>query len=50
MMPESNSDFHLTVRWALVSGAKSAEDMGIFEKMGPVLFALVAVAIQAALL
>ena len=35
--------------WALVSGAKSAEDMGIFEKMGPVLFAIVAVAIQAVL-
>ena len=35
--------------WALVSGAKSAEDMGIFEKMGPVLFAIVAVAIQAIL-
>ena len=35
--------------WALVSGAKSAEDMSIFEKMGPLLFAIVAVAIQAVL-
>ena len=35
--------------WALVSGAKSAEDMGALERMGPVLFAIVAVAIQAAL-
>ena len=35
--------------WALVSGAKSAEDMGFVEKMGPVLFAVVAVAIQAVL-
>jgi len=32
--------------WALVSGAKSAEDMGFLEKMGPVLFAIAAVCIQ----
>ena len=35
--------------WALVSGAKNAEEMGIFEKLGPIAFALAAVAIQALL-
>jgi hypothetical protein len=35
--------------WALVSGAKSAEDMSIIEKMGPILFAIVAVGIQVVL-
>lgn len=35
--------------WALVSGAESTENMTIFEKMGPVLFAIVAVAIQSVL-
>ena len=35
--------------WALLSGAKSTEDMSIIEKMGPILFAIAAVAIQAIL-
>ena len=35
--------------WALVSGAESTENMTIFEKMGPVLFAIVAVPIQSVL-
>ena len=38
--------FAAATYWALVSGASKAEEMSFFEKMGPVLFALVAVAIQ----
>ena len=32
--------------WALVSGAKNTEDMTFFEKLGPITFAIAAVAIQ----
>ena len=32
--------------WALVSGAKNTEDMSFFEKLGPITFAIAAVAIQ----
>ena len=32
--------------WALVSGAKSADEMSILEKLGPILFAAVAVSVQ----
>ena len=35
--------------WALVSGAKNTEEMSVFEKLGPITFALAAVAIQALL-
>ena len=35
--------------WALVSGAKNTEDMSFFEKLGPITFAIAAVAIQAIL-
>jgi len=35
--------------WALVSGAKNTEEMGFFEKLGPIAFAIAAIAIQAIL-
>jgi hypothetical protein len=35
--------------WALVSGAQNTEDMSFFEKLGPITFAIAAVAIQAIL-
>ena len=38
--------FALVTYWLLVSGAKNSEDMSFFEKLGPVTFALVAVALQ----
>ena len=41
--------FAAVTYWALVSGAKNTEDMGFFEKLGPITFAIAAVAIQAIL-
>ena len=35
--------------WALVLGAKNTEEMGFFEKLGPIAFAIAAIAIQAIL-
>jgi len=35
--------------WALVSGAKSADEMSILEKLGPILFAIFAISVQAIL-
>ncbi len=41
--------FAAVTYWALVSGATKTEDMSFFEKLGPITFAIAAVAIQAVL-